>query len=79
MARRERGMAILYQTYGREDYATYVCPYCRRYVHKINGRHICACCGKLVDCNRLHPYTGRIVYDGGRSWLDVKRDEEEYL
>lgn len=42
MAKRERGMAILYQTYGREEYATYACPYCRRYVHKINGRHICA-------------------------------------
>lgn len=58
MARRERGMAILYQTYGREDYATYACPYCHRYVHKINGRHICAQCGTLVDCNRLHPYMG---------------------
>ena len=77
MAKHDRGMAILYQTYGPEDFATYACPYCRRYVHKIDGRHICARCHKLVDCNRLHPYAGRIVYDGGRSWLDVKRCEED--
>lgn len=76
MAKYERGMAILYQTYGPESFATYACPYCRRYVHKISGRHICARCHKLVDCGRLHPYTGKIVYDGGRSWLDVKRSEE---
>ena len=76
MAKHERGMAILYQTYGPEEFATYACPYCRRYVHKISGRHICARCYKLVDCGRLRPYTGKIVYDGGRSWLDVKRSEE---
>ena len=68
--------AILYQTYGPEEFATYACPYCRRYVHKISGRHICARCHKLVDCGRLRPDTGKIVYDGGRSWLDVKRSEE---
>jgi hypothetical protein len=66
--------AILWKI--EENGSIHACPVCHRYLHKVIGCHICALCGTVVDNNHRRPYSGRIIYDGGRSWKDLKRCDE---
>ena len=68
-----RGLPILVKVYNAEQDSVHCCPVCKRYVEKVDGHHICAGCGATVNNNHLRYYDGKIIYDGGRSWQDVKR------
>ena len=69
-------LAILQKQYDKDGSSVHACPVCHRYLHRVAGYHVCALCGTVVDNNHRRRYNGRVIYDGGRSWKDLKRCEE---
>ena len=47
----------------------HACPYCRRYVKRERGIHICLGCYGAVNNDLLEDYFGRVNFNGGQSWL----------